>query len=197
MGRLPPPAQGTCVHTHMFVLVATSNSIRSINRRTPSSLRGPTTSHPHTYTQALGYTQAAAPPLPMWSPIKEDQLIGYSAHWDTRRGMKVEAPFVRLLATQIGGAGFGNFGFTCHFFFENGTRTADRPMSAAPFGRKGYFLFCPAKDLVTYTKREEPGKDGAVVISYDVDAPASVSTGCKEDKHCEGHWTFQVGGSVG
>ena len=106
----------------------------------------------------------------------------------------MEPPFVRLLVTQIGGSSFGDFGFTCHFYFENGMRTADWPASAHSFGRKGYFLLCPAKDLMTYTKRVEVEADGAVVVSYDVDAPASVSTGCKDDKRCEGHWTFQVNG---
>ncbi len=106
---------------------------------------------------------------------------------------RLEPPFVRLLATQIGGGQFGDFGFTCHFFFENGTRTVDRPGSARAFGRKGWFVLCPAKDLVTVEKRVVVGgKGGAVSVSYEVDAPASVSLGCKADKRCEGHWTFQV-----
>lgn len=131
----------------------------------------------------------------MWSPIKEDQLLGYSAHWDVRDGVErnVEPPFVRLLATQIGGGGFGDFGFTCHYFFENGTRTQDVAGTARAFGRKGWFILCPAKDLVTATKKvASTGKGGAAVVSYEVETPASVSIGCREEKRCEGHWTFQV-----
>ena len=131
----------------------------------------------------------------MWSPIKEDKLVGYAAHWDARAGVEsMEPPFVRLLATDLRMDDYANFGFTCHYFFDNGTRTGDLPGATRNFGsRKGRFILCPAKDLVTVRKvvrTEEPA--GVEVVSYEVDAPASVSIGCKEDKRCEGHWTFQV-----
>lgn len=103
--------------------------------------------HHHHNLQALGYAQVATPPLRMWSPIKEDQLIGYSAHWDTRGGMDMErhpscGDWPRRSAA---GRTSRDFGFTCHFFFENGTRTADRPARVHSCGRKGYFLLCLAK----------------------------------------------------
>lgn len=106
----------------------------------------------------------------------------------------MNAPYVRLLATQIGGGGFDGFGFTCHYFFENGTRTNDVRGAARAFGRRGLFIFCPAKELVRARKvqSEGPEDEGTIVVSYEVDAPASVSIGCDADKKCEGHWTFPV-----
>lgn len=186
MERIPCPAEGLFVGFWTCVYSAYLTDVENFSL------------NPYLYKQPLGYRQAANPPPPTWSAIKEDQLIGYSAHWDIRSGVdnSMEAPYVRLLATQIGGAGFNGFGFTCHFFFENGTRTNDVHGAARAFGRRGWFIFCPAKELATprkvVTHRQEQGGN-TTVVSYEVDVPASVSIGCAEDKKCEGHWTFQVG----
>lgn len=104
----------------------------------------------------------------------------------------MKAPYIRLLATQIGGTDFNDYGFKCHYFFDNGTRTDDVPGAARAIGRKGLFIFCPAAELVRAEKVVSEGPEGTAVVSYAVDAPASVSIGCREEQACQGHWTFSV-----
>lgn len=115
--------------------------------------------------------------VPMWSPIIENTVIAYSAHWDIRKVHGMMPPFVRLHAFVLDPLKMRDVlrtNVTCRFWDYNGSSSVvpasfDRHLTDA----MPLFILCPCEHLVEgYTS-----------------LPQSVSLECAG---CESHWTFEV-----
>jgi len=118
--------------------------------------------------------------LPMWSPIIEDVLIGYSAHWDTRTTHEMMPPFVRILATALNPEKIDDLlihAISCRFWHESGSSSVVKGIvtkhASADRSRDALFILCPADDIrQRFTS-----------------LPQSVSVQCPA---CNGPWVFDV-----
>jgi hypothetical protein len=112
---------------------------------------------------------------PLWSPIIQDALIGYTAHWDVRALHGLQPPYVRILATALNMSRINvTMRFECKFYYDNGTTALTWGSLVEHKTNLGFFMLCPAHGLV----------------HGDRDAPSSVSILCRE---CQSQWTFEVG----
>lgn len=118
--------------------------------------------------------------LPMWSPIIEDVLMGYSAHWDTRTIHGMMPPFVRILATALDPGKIDDLlmnAMSCRFWHESGSSSVVKGIMTkhkrADRSQDALFILCPADDI----RQRFPS------------LPQSVSVECPA---CNGPWVFDV-----
>ena len=140
------------------------------------------------YIETATLQAGSALQLPLWSPVIENQLYAYSAHWEIRALHGMRPPFVRLFTTSR------NFSyepelrsteFICRFHFLDASRPAVdvKGIWAKIEDEEGQtypefyisMLLCPASDWV------QGGCDNVL--------PSSVSIQCEQ---CQNHWTYEV-----